>query len=116
MRSAPGLRRTAAQFDIFNPASGTVDQILESVAAINSMRGPDTASIEVMQRIFTEPPFQVAGLAPLSVDAMQAAVAAAAAAGFSEVIIDTAFTTTVHSPDDWVRFPDLLAPVLDALR
>jgi probable F420-dependent oxidoreductase len=116
MRSGAGLRRTAAQFDIFNPASGTVDQILQTVAVINSMRAPDDGPIDVMQRIFTEPPFRGAGLAPLSIDAMQAAVSAAAAAGFSEVIIDTAFTTEVHSPDDWVRFPDLLAPVLDAAR
>jgi probable F420-dependent oxidoreductase len=116
MRSGPGLRRTATQFDIFNPASGSVEQILESVAQINSMRAPEDGPIDVMQRIFTEPPFQVAGLAPLSIDAMQTAVAAATAAGFSEVIIDTAFTTAVHSPQDWVRFPDLLAPVLDAAR
>jgi probable F420-dependent oxidoreductase len=116
MRSGAGLRRTAAQFDIFNPASGTVDQILQAVAVINSMRAPEDGPIDVMQRIFTEPPFQAAGLAPMSIEAMQASVAAAAQAGFSEVIIDTAFTTTVHSPDDWVHFPDLLAPVLDAAR
>jgi probable F420-dependent oxidoreductase len=115
MRSGPGLRRTAAQFDIFNPASGSVEQIQATVEAINAMR-PADQPIEVMQRIFTEPPFVVPGLAPLSIDAMQEAVAAATAAGFSEVIIDTAFTTVVHSPEDWVRFPDLLAPVLDAAR
>jgi len=116
MRSAPGLRRTAAQFDIFNPASGSVDQILESVATINALRSPDAEPIEVMQRIFTEPPFVVPGLAPLSVEAMQDAVAAAQRAGFSEVIIDTAFTTEVNSPQDWVNFPSRLAPVLDALQ
>ena len=116
MRSEPGLRRTAAQFDIFNPASGTVEQIQAAEARINEMRAPGAEPIEVIQRIFTEPPFEVPGLAPLSIDAMQQAVAAAVAAGFSEVVIDTAFTTTVHSPDDWVRFPDLLAPVLDAAR
>ncbi len=116
MRSGPGLRRTAAQFDIFNPASGTVDQILESVAAIDALRTPEQGPIEVMQRIFTEPPFVVPGLAPLSIEAMQEAVAAARVAGFSEVIIDTAFTTEVASPADWAAFPARLAPVLDALR
>lgn len=114
MRSEPGLRRTAAQFDIFNPASGTVEQIQAAEARINEMRAPGAKPIEVIQRIFTEPPFEVPGLAPMTIDAMQQAVAAAKAAGFSEVVIDTAFTTAVHSPDDWVRFPDLLAPVLDA--
>jgi hypothetical protein len=115
MRSEPGLRRTAAQFDIFNPASGSVEQIQAAAERINSMRAPGDKPIEVIQRIFTEPPFVVPGLGPLSIEAMQEAVAAAAAAGFSEVVIDTAFTTTVHSPEDWIRFPDLLAPVLEAL-
>ncbi len=116
MRSGPGLRRTAAQFDIFNPASGSVEQILETAAAIDAMRSPEQGPIEVMQRIFTEPPFVVAGLGPLTIDAMQASVAAARDAGFSEVIIDTAFTTEVASPADWIAFPERLAPVLDALR
>ena len=31
-----------------------------------------------------------------------------------QLIIDTAFTTEVESPDDWVAFPARLAPVLDA--
>jgi probable F420-dependent oxidoreductase len=116
MRSGAGLQRTAAQFDIFNPASGSIDQILETVAAINALRTPEQGPIDVMQRIFTEPPFVVPGLEPLTVDAMQASIAAARAAGFRAVIIDTAFTTEVHSPADWVTFPRRLAAVLDAAR
>lgn len=116
MRSGAGLKRTAALFDIWNPASGTTEQILAAVADINGMRPADAAPIGVIQRIFTEPPFVVPGLAPLSVEAMQATVATARANGFREVVIDTAFTTEVHSPDDWAAFPARLAPVLDALR
>jgi probable F420-dependent oxidoreductase len=116
MRSGAGLQRTAAQFDIFNPASGSIEQILETVAAINALRTPEQGPIDVMQRIFTEPPFVVPGLEPLTVDAMQTSIAAARAAGFREVIIDTAFTTEVHSPSDWVTFPRRLAAVLDAAR
>jgi IMP dehydrogenase len=37
-------------------------------------------------------------------------------AGVDCVVIDTGFTTEVASPDDWARFPDRLAPVLDAVR
>lgn len=116
MRSGPGIKRTAAQFDIFNPASGTVEQILEAATAINALRTPEQGPIEIMQRVFTEPPFVVPGLAPLSVEQLQGTVSAAKAAGFSEVVIDTAFTTEVHSPADWIEFPKRLAPVLDALR
>jgi len=116
MRSEAGLRRTAALFDIWNPASGTVEQILAAVEAINGQRAPGAAPIDVIQRVFTEPPFVVPGLAPLSIEAMQATVATARANGFREVVIDTAFTTEVHSPEDWVAFPARLAPVLDALH
>ena len=116
MRSEAGLRRTAALFDIWNPASGTTEQILAAVDAINGQRADGAAPIDVIQRVFTEPPFVVPGLAPLSIDAMQATVATAKANGFREVVIDTAFTTEVHSPEDWVAFPARLAPVLDALR
>jgi probable F420-dependent oxidoreductase len=116
MRSGPGLRRTAQLFDIWNPASGTLDQIAASVAEIQAMRAHDQAPIEVMQRIFTEPPFVVPGLEPLSIPAMVDAVAAARDAGITQVIVDTGFTTEVTSPADWGEFPDRLAPILDGAR
>ena len=90
--------------------------LLDTVAAINALRTAEQGPIDVMQRIFTEPPFVVPGLEPLSIDKMQQAVADAKAAGFREIIIDTAFTTEVHAPADWVAFPRRLAAVLDAAR
>ena len=116
MRSGRGLRRTAELFDIWNPASGSVDQLVESAALIDGMRPPGRAPIEVYQRVFTEPPFHAPGVSPNSIDELAAAVAAARAAGFAHVIVDTAFTTEVRSPDDWVAFPARLAPILDAAR
>ncbi len=76
------------------------------------MRPPGAAPIEVVQRIFTEPPFVVPGLGPLSIDQMAESVAAARRAGFAHVVVDTGFTTEVASPDDWANFPDRLAPLL----
>lgn len=114
MRSGAGLRRTAALFDVWNPASGTLEQIVETRAQIDAMRPEGARPIEVYQRIFTEPPFVVPGLGPKSVDELVASVAAAREAGIAHVIVDTAFTTEVTSPDDWVAFPERLAPVLEA--
>lgn len=116
MRSEAGLRRTAALFDIWNPASGTVEQILSAASTINAQRGVDAPPIDVMQRVFTEPPFVVSGVSAQSVDDLQRSVASAREAGFREIIIDTAFTTEVHSPRDWIEFPARLAPVLAAAR
>lgn len=116
MRSGPGLRRTAALFDIWNPASGSVEQLAVTAAEIDAMRPDGARPIEVYQRVFTEPPFVVPGLGPKSVDELTIAVADARAAGFAQVIVDTAFTTEVHAPGDWSTFPERLAPVLAAAR
>ena len=69
MRSPAGLRRTAAMFDMWNPASGSIEQISEAVLAARD-------------------------------------------AGIAHVVIDTVFTRTVESPQDWATMPDKLAPVL----
>lgn len=114
MRSPAGLRRTATMFDIWNPASGTLDQITEIRAQIGAMRAAERAPIQVVQRIFTEPPFEVPGLAPLTIDQMCDAVRAAKAAGIDHLVVDTGFTTQVSSDDDWAEFPDRLAPLLAA--
>lgn len=114
MRSPAGLRRTAAQFDIWNPASGTVEQLAATAATIDAARPPGMAPIEVYQRVFTEPPFKARGVVPNTVEQLAEGIAAARTAGFAHVIIDTAFTTEVHSADDWAALPDRLAPVLVA--
>jgi probable F420-dependent oxidoreductase len=114
MRSGAGLRRTAAMFDIWNPASGSIEQLAAAAAEIDAMRPSGAAPIEVYQRVFTEPPFVVAGLAPKSVDELCAGVAAARDAGFAHVIVDTSFSTEIASPDDWIAFPERLAPLLTA--
>jgi probable F420-dependent oxidoreductase len=116
MRSEAGLRRTAALFDIWNPASGSVDQLAASAAEINAMRAPGQPPIDVYQRLFTEPPFKAPGVEPNTVEQLTDAVAAARAAGFAHVIVDTAFTTEVHSPADWAAFPARLAPILTAAQ
>jgi probable F420-dependent oxidoreductase len=112
MRSPAGLRRTAELFDIWNPASGSVEQNAAVAAQIHALRAPDGDPIEVYQRVFTEPPFVAKGVQPNTVEQLGETVASAKEAGFAHVIIDTAFTTEVHDPDDWASFPERLAPVL----
>ena len=61
MRSAAGLRRTAAVFDLWNPASGSVEQIIATAAEIDAMRPAGRKPITVVQRVFTEPPILAPG-------------------------------------------------------
>jgi probable F420-dependent oxidoreductase len=116
MRSPAGLRRTASMFDVWNPASGSVEQIMETAAQIDAMRPAASPPITVVQRIFTEPPFEVPGLEPMTIDQMAVAIREARDAGIAHVVVDTGFTTQVSTPEDWASFPDRLAPLVDAAR
>ncbi len=115
MRSEAGLRRTAEKFDIWNPASGTLEQHLETFARLGEMRPEGLAPLGLHWNLFTQPPVEVANLRTLSVDELAEQVAAAAATGVVDLVaIDTNFDVTVDSPDAWRTVPDRLLPVLQA--
>ncbi len=92
-------------FDVWNPGSGSIEQIMATAAEIDTQRPPQLPPIQVVQRIFTEPPFVVEGLEPMTVDQMAEAVRAARAAGVAHVVVDTGFTTQVTDPDEWITVP-----------
>ena len=116
MRSGAGLRRTAQRFDIWNPASGTLEQILETAGRLQEQRPAELAPLEVYWRLFVEPPVLVANLRPVTVDELAESVAQAKAAGLASVIVDANFDTTIDSPQAWAELPTRLAPLLDAAR
>ncbi|MSW43938.1 MAG: TIGR03619 family F420-dependent LLM class oxidoreductase, partial [Actinobacteria bacterium] len=116
MRSAAGLRRTAEKFDVWNPASGTLDQHLATFAEISAMRPAHLAPLAMCWNLFTHPPVEVANLRPLSVDELCSEVAAAAAAGVEAVSVDANFDPSIICEADWLTVPDRLAPLLDAAR
>ncbi|CAB4745133.1 MAG: TIGR03619 family F420-dependent LLM class oxidoreductase [Actinobacteria bacterium] len=116
MRSAAGLRRTAEKFDVWNPASGTLDQHLATFAEIGAMRPSHLAPLTMCWNLFTHPPVEVANLRPLSVDELCEEVAAAAGAGVAAVSVDANFAPSILSEADWLAVPDRLAPLLDAAR
>jgi alkanesulfonate monooxygenase SsuD/methylene tetrahydromethanopterin reductase-like flavin-dependent oxidoreductase (luciferase family) len=114
MRSPAGLRRTAEKFDIWNPASGPLEQHLEMFGQLNQMRPPGRKPLELYRRLFTTPPVQVANLRPLSVDELCDEVARSSAAGVDAVIVDTNFDPALDTPRRWAEVPRTLAPLLDA--
>jgi len=116
MRSAAGLRRTAEKFDIWNPVSGTLEQHLETLAELGTMRPAHLAPLAMCWNLFTHPPVEVANLKPLSVDELCTEVAAASAAGVDAVSVDANFDPSIISEGDWLTVPDRLAPLLDASR
>ena len=116
MRSAPGLRRTAALFDIWNPASGSLPEILDTARELAAFRPADAAPLDVYQRLFLEPPVTRPGLDLLGVEGVADAVAAARQANIQEVILDANFWHEIRNPEDWMALPDRLLPVLRAAQ
>lgn len=114
MRSPAGLRRTAEKFDIWNPASGTLEQHLEVFAQLAEMRPIGMPPLELYRRLFTTPPVEVANLRTASVDELCEEVAKSRAAGVSEIIIDTNFDPALDSTERWIDVPRTLAPLLEA--
>jgi probable F420-dependent oxidoreductase len=114
MRSPAGLRRTAEKFDIWNPASGTLEQHLELLETMKGMRPPGMAPLELYRRMFTTPPVQVANLRTLDVDELCADVATSRDAGVATVIVDTNFDPALDSTERWAAVPRTLAPLLAA--
>jgi probable F420-dependent oxidoreductase len=114
MRSAAGLRRTAERFDIWNPASGALEDILATAAELQERRPEGRAPLAVYWRVYTEPPVAVRGLRPLSVDELAEDVARARQAGIAQVIVDANFDGTLTSPAAWARLPERLRPLVAA--
>ena len=115
MRSAAGLRRTAERFDIWNPASGTLDTHLETLDQLSRLRPSGLAPLQLYRRLFTTPPVEVANLRPLGVAGLTAEVAASRDCGAVDtVIIDTNFDPELDSDQRWADVPKVLAPLLEA--
>jgi Luciferase-like monooxygenase len=114
MRSKAGLRRTAEKFDIWNPASGTLEQHLETFAELQRMRPPGLPPLQLFRRLFTTPPVEVANLRARGVDELAQEVARTREAGVPAVIVDMNFETGLDSPQAWQQVPDRLSPLLAA--
>jgi probable F420-dependent oxidoreductase len=116
MRSEAGLRRTAERFDIWNPASGTLEQILETAGRLQEQRPAGMAPLEVYWRLFVEPPVLVANLRTATVDDLVESVGRAKDAGIASVIVDANFEAAIDAPQAWADLPKRLAPLVHAAR
>lgn len=114
MRSPAGLRRTAEKFDIWNPASGSLEQHLAMFEQLAAMRPSGMPPLELYRRLFTTPPVEVANLRTQSVDELCTEVARSREAGVAAVIVDMNFDPALNSTQRWVDVPRTLAPLLEA--
>ena len=112
MWSEAGLARTARDFDGWNPAGRPVAQVAETVADLEARRSPEQGPLAVYHRSFLQFP----GGPEVSIDELAAEAEAAAAHGFDELIVDANFWEGIDDVDAWAGLPDLLVPLLDAVR
>jgi probable F420-dependent oxidoreductase len=114
MRSSAGLRRTAEKFDIWNPASGTLEQHQELFDKLAAMRPAGMKPLDLYRRLFTTPPVEVGSLRTQGVDELCAEVARSREAGVAAVIIDTNFDPALDTTEKWIDVPRTLSPLLEA--
>jgi probable F420-dependent oxidoreductase len=116
MNSAAGLRRTAERFDIWNPASGTFEEVVATANALQKQRPAHLKPLEIYWRIFLELPRPVPGESLRSVDDLVDDVRRARKAGFAQVIVDANYDPSIDSPEAWMELPERLLPLLEAAR
>lgn len=110
MWSEKGLERTARLFDLWNPGSMPIAQVVDTLGKINEMRQAGRNPVQAIYRVALE---STAGKR-LSVDEVAQRTAEAAEAGLEGVIVETNFCSEIASADDWLKLLRGLGPVLDA--
>ncbi|MDX6235096.1 MAG: hypothetical protein QOH68_4263 [Nocardioidaceae bacterium] len=110
MYSKPGLRRTARDFDLWNPGSLPVADVASTLAGINLERPAGLDPVGVIYRLAQ----QSTSGKRMSVDEMAVRVAECADAGFEGVIVETNFCSEIDSASTWLSVLSDLKPLLAA--
>lgn len=110
MASEPGLRRTAALFDMWTPGSGSLPDIESGLAEVNAMRVGKPPIRCIVRSMFAHP---VARKPPVTVEEMTAYVGRMTGSVVDEVIVDANFWPAMDAPEAWARLPHDLLPILE---
>jgi probable F420-dependent oxidoreductase len=110
MWSQPGLARTARLFDVWNPGSMPISQVVDTLAVINAQRPEGLAPVTAVYRVALE---STAGKI-LTIDEVAQRTAEATAAGLEGVIVETNFCRDITTPTQWLDRLSALDPVLKA--
>jgi len=112
MYSAAGLARTARDFDLWNPGSIPVADVLATLERMNAERQEGKAPLNAVYRMAQQ---NTSG-ARLEVDDMVQRVRECVSAGLEGVIVETNFNSEITSADDWLKALAALEPVFAAAR
>jgi probable F420-dependent oxidoreductase len=114
MWSEAGLRRTARDFDLWNPGGPamSLDDAEATLDQINEWRPSGLPPVGMVYRIGTES----AGRVRVPVEGVLDIIADARARRIEGVIIETNFDTDITSAGDWLDMLDLLSPAVASAK
>jgi probable F420-dependent oxidoreductase len=113
MWSEAGLDRTARWADGWLPSGHSVRWVTEQRELLNAKRPPGLAPVRVHQVLFLQPP--VPTLQPRTIAQIAEQAAQCAAAGIDGVIIEMSLWPELTDAREWIRAPERLLPVLEAV-
>jgi probable F420-dependent oxidoreductase len=110
MYSGPGLARTARDFDLWNPGSIPIADVVTALAGINERR---PAGLEPVGAVYRMAQQSTSGKR-LTVEEMVTRATECVEAGLDGLIVETNFCSEITSPATWLQVLKDLAPVVDA--
>lgn len=113
LRSAAGLARTAAMFDIWNPSSGTAEALLDQLQTMREVRPDQLAPVRLFLRSYLQRPTDAVGSGGQGVDGVRRDIRTAVAAGAEQFIVEINFWDEMRSTRDWAQAPARLATLLE---
>ncbi|OUS96335.1 LLM class flavin-dependent oxidoreductase [Rhodococcus sp. NCIMB 12038] len=112
MYSKAGLARTARDFDLWNPGSIPIGNVLGILEDINSQRPQDKNPVGAIYRLAQQ---STAGKR-MTVDEMTTRVAECVAADLEGVIIETNFCSEITTSTGWLEVLTNLKPLVEAAK
>ncbi|MBY6411574.1 TIGR03619 family F420-dependent LLM class oxidoreductase [Rhodococcus sp. BP-252] len=113
LRSAAGLTRTAALFDIWNPSSGTPEALLDQLDTMAGMRPEGMSPVRLFLRSYLQRPTDAVGSGGQGITGVENDIRTALVTGAEQLIVELNFWDEMRSSADWVAAPSRLAPLLE---
>ncbi|MGW5145089.1 TIGR03619 family F420-dependent LLM class oxidoreductase [Rhodococcus koreensis] len=112
MYSKAGLARTARDFDLWNPGSIPISNVVSLLDDINSLRPAGKAPVGAIYRLAQ----QSTSGKRMSVEEMTTRVAECATADLDGVIVETNFCSEITTSAAWLDVLSKLEPLVDAAK
>ncbi len=112
MYSPAGLARTARDFDLWNPGSIPIADVVHGLEGINAQRPESREPVGAVYRMAQ----QSTSGKRLTVEEMTTRVHECVEAGLEGVIVETNFCSEITTPANWLELLTLLAPLVAASK